>query len=118
MPPSNVPERLRRGRPTDRVASMWKWESTKGGASRRPCASMVWPASACRCGSTASLRPAPTPTSKPRPPAGGGGGVPHDQVEHGLGSLLLLASPTAQQDKGHTSGKKIASSTLVEGRPC
>jgi hypothetical protein len=48
----------------------------------------------------------------------GEGGVAHDQVEHGPGSLLLLALPISQQGKGHTSGKKIASSTPVEGRPC
>ena len=35
-----------RGRPSDNVASMWKWQSMKGGDTRRPVASITLPASA------------------------------------------------------------------------
>ena len=45
MPSSSVPDWLSRGRPSDSVASMWKWQSTKGGDTSRPVASMMRPAS-------------------------------------------------------------------------
>ena len=48
-----MPDWFSRGSPSDSVASMWKWQSTKGGDTSRPLASMVRPASAVICGSTA-----------------------------------------------------------------
>ena len=39
MPSSSVPDSLRRGWPSESVASMWKWASTKGGETRWPAAS-------------------------------------------------------------------------------
>ena len=36
MPSRSVPDWLSRGRPSDSVASMWKWQSTKGGETSRP----------------------------------------------------------------------------------
>jgi len=48
-----VPDWLSRGRPSESVASMWKWMSTNGGETRQPCASMTradWPASIAATG--------------------------------------------------------------------
>src|SRR5262245_49388952 len=70
MPSSRVPDWLRRGRPSDSVASMWKCASTKGGVTRRPLASISLPAVAFRAGSTVAILPAWTPMSMPRRPSG------------------------------------------------
>src|SRR3954470_14025224 len=70
MPSRSVPDSLRRGRPSDSVASMWKCTSTKGGETRLPPASTVWPASPAISGSTASIRPPRTAMSRPTRPLG------------------------------------------------
>src|SRR3954447_16136084 len=70
MPSSSVPDSFVRGCPSESAASMWKWQSTKGGATRYPAASITRLASARMPGSTAAMRPSRIAMSTPLRPSG------------------------------------------------
>ena len=83
MPSSSVPDWFMRGMPSESVASMWKWQSTKGGETSRPVASI----DAAGFGGDARLDRGDLPAGAGDVDAGaavGEGGVADDQVEgHG-----------------------------------
>ena len=86
-----------RGRPSDSVASMWKWQSTKGGETSRPVASMTRPASAEMFGSIAAIFPPAQAMSTPR--GRREGWRSDDQVEG------HRVSPVARREASPTSGE-------------
>ena len=82
MPSKSVPETFIRGVPSDRVASMWKCGSTKGGATSQPFASITSLASAAIPPSTVVIFPSLTGDIHAGSPVGQCG-VLEDQIEHG-----------------------------------
>ena len=103
-----------RGRPSDSVASMWKWQSTKGGETSRPVASMMRPASAAMLGSIAAIFPPAQAMSMPSRPSGSVG-VRDDQVEGHHRSSLRNGTSSAAGARALRETSAMATMVMTKG---